>query len=167
MSYKWINKNLEKTYGFNIEKINSDDNRFHAIYFLDSTTGALLLSKKYTSNTRFSSYEDLISGFLNALNLFMSEIKPESMDDEIQEVNFKESRILYERRGRLSVIAISKKTNLQVERVILHQIMEDFYHRFESAIRNFNGNIDPSILQYKKRLENMNLNKLFKFDVQL
>ncbi len=167
MSHKWINKNLQKTYGFNIEKINSDEDRFHAIYFLDNTTGSLLLSKKYTRNTKFSSHDDLISGFLNALNLFMNEIKPESLDDEIQEVNFRESRILYERRGRLSVIAISKKTNLQVERVILHQIMEDFYYRFESAIRNFNGNIDPSILQYKKRLENINLNTLFKFDVQL
>jgi hypothetical protein len=167
MSHKWINKNLEKTYGFNIEKIDSDDNRFHAIYFLDNITGSLLLSKKYTQNTRFSSHEDLISGFLNALNLLMSEIKPESMNDEIQEVNFNESRILYERKGRLSVIAISKKTNLQVERVILHQIMEDFYFRFESAIRNFNGSIDPSILQYKKRLEDINLNTLFKFDIKV
>lgn len=69
------------------------------------------------------------------------------------------------KKGRLSVIAITKKTNLQVERVILHQIMEDFYSKFEYAIRNFNGNIDPSILQYKKRLENMNLNELFKFDI--
>ena len=167
MSNRWINKNIENSYGFNLEKINLDDNRFHAIYFLDSTTGSLLLSKKYTQNTKFFSHEDLISGFLNALNLFMSEIKSEPMDDEIQEVNFKESRILYERRGRLSVIAISKKTNLQVERAILHQIMEDFYFRFESTIRNFNGNVDPSILRYKKRLENMNLNTLFKFDVRL
>ena len=167
MSYKWINKEREKTYGFNLDKFISDDNRFHAIYFLDNLSGSLLLSKKYTRNTKFSSHEDLISGFLNALNLFISEIKPESINDEIQEVNFKESRILYERRGRLSVIGISKKTNLQVERVILHQIMEDFYYRFESAIRNFNGNIDPSILQYKKRLENMNLNTLFRFDNQL
>jgi len=167
MTHKWINTSLEKTYGFKIEKIDSDDNRFHAIYFLDNISGSLLLSKKYSHNAKFSSHEDLISGFLNALNLFMSEIKSEPMDDEIQEVNFKESRILYERRGRLSVIAISKKTNLQVERAILHQIMEDFYFRFESTIRNFNGNVDPSILQYKKRLENMNLNTLFKFDVHL
>ncbi len=42
---------------------------------------------------------------------------------------------------------------------------EDFYNKFEYAIRTFNGNIDPSILQYKKRLENMNLNELFKFDI--
>jgi len=167
MSHKWIDNNLGKTYGFNVEKFNADNNRFHAIYFLDNVTGSLLLSKKYTRNTTFSSHEDLIGGFLNALSLFMREIKSESRDDEIQEVNFKESRILYERRGRLSVIAISKKTNLQVERVILHQIMEDFYYRFESAIRNFNGNVDPSILQYKKRLENMNLNSLIKFNIHL
>ena len=167
MSYKWNNQNLEKSYGFNLEKINSSNNRFHAIYFLDNLTGSLLLSNKYTDNSKFSSYEDLISGFLNALNLFMNEIKPESVDDEVQEVNFRESRILYERKGRLSVIGITKKTNLQAERVILRQIMEDFYYKFESIIKNFNGNIDPSILQYKKRLENMNLNELVKFGIHL
>jgi len=167
MSYKWNNQNPEKSYGFNLEKINSSNNRFHAIYFLDNLTGSLLLSNKYTDNSKFSSYEDLISGFLNALNLFMNEIKPESVDDEVQEVNFRESRILYERKGRLSVIGITKKTNLQAERVILRQVMEDFYYKFESIIKNFNGNIDPSILQYKKRLENMNLNELFKFGIHL
>ena len=167
MSNKWNNKNLEKSYGFKLEKINPSNSRFHAIYFLDNLTGSLLLSNKYTDNSKFSSYEDLISGFLNALNLFMNEIKPDSVNDEIQEVNFRESRILYERKGRLSVIAISKKTNLQAERVILRQVMEDFYYKFESIIQNFNGSIDPSILQYKKRLENINLNELFKFDTQL
>lgn len=164
MSYNWINKNLDKSCGFNLENVNSRNNRFHAIYFLDNLTGSLLISNKYTNNPKFSSHEDLISGFLNALNLFMSEIKPVSEDDEIQEVNFRESRILYERKGRLSVIGITKKTNLEAERVILHQIMEDFYYKFESAIKNFNGNIHPSILQYKKRLENMNLNEFHKFE---
>jgi len=164
MSYNWNDKNFDRSYGFNLEKINSSNSRFHAIYFLDNLTGSLLLSNKYTSDAKFSSHEDLISGFLNALSLFMSEIKPESENDEIQEVNFRESRILYERKGRLSVIGISKKTNINAERVILRQIMEDFYHKFEYAIRNFNGNIDPSILQYKKRLENMNLNDLYKID---
>jgi len=165
MSYKWNNKNLEKSYGFNLEKIDSSNNRFHAIYFLDNLTGSLLLSNKYSNNAKFSSHEDLISGFLNALNLFMNEIKPKSEKDEIQEVNFRESRILYDRIGRLSVIAITKKTNLQAERVILRQIMEDFYHKFEYAIRNFNGNIDPSILQYKKRLENLNFNELYRSNI--
>lgn len=167
MSYKWNNNNIDRSYGFDLEKINFSNNRFHAIYFLDNLTGSLLLSKKYTNNSKFSSHEDLISGFLNALNLFISEIKPESVDDDIQEVNFRESRILYDRMGRLSVIAITKKTNLQAERAILRQVMEDFYFKFESVIKNFNGNIDPSILQYKKRLENINLNELVKFDIHL
>lgn len=166
MSYKWIDKNFDRSYGFNLEKIDSSNSRFHAIYFLDNLTGSLLLSNKYTSNAKFSSHEDLISSFLNALNLFMSEIEPETLNDEIQEVNFRESRILYERMGRLSVIGISKKTNLEAERAILRQVMEDFYNKCEYAIRNFNGNIDPSILQYKKRLENMNLNELYKSDIR-
>lgn len=164
MSYKWNSQKYRNSYGFDIEKLNSNNSRFHAIYFLDNLTGSLLLSNKYTSGRKFSSHEDLISGFLNALNLFMSEIKTESEDDEIQEVNFRETRILYERRGRLTVIGITKKTNLSAERAILRRIMEDFYNRFEFSIRNFNGNIDPSILQYKKRLENLNLNDLYKID---
>jgi hypothetical protein len=163
MSYKWSENYFKKSYGFNLEEFETSNNRFHAIYFLDDLTGSLLLSKKYTNNMKLSTHEDLISGFLNALNLFMNEIKPDSIDDEIQEVNFRESRILYERKGRLTVIGISKKTNLQAERVILHQVMEDFYYKFEPAINNFNGNIDPSFLQYKKRLENVDLNEIFKF----
>ncbi len=167
MSYNWNNRGIEKTYGFKLEKLNSNENRFYALYFLENLTGSLLLSNKYTNKTKFLSHGDLISGFLNALNQFIAELKPDSMDDEIQEINFKETRILYERKGRLSVIAITKKTNLQVERVILHQIMVDFYNKFEYSINHFNGNIDPSILKYKKRLENMNLNSLFKFDIHL
>lgn len=163
MSYKWSVNNSKKWYGFNLGEFETSNNRFHAIYFLDNLTGSLLLSKKYTNNMKLSTHEDLISGFLNAFNLFMNEIKPDSIDDEIQEVNFRESRILYERKGRLTVIGISKKTNLQAERVILHQVMEDFYYKFEPAIKNFNGNIDPSFLQYKKRLENVDLNELIKF----
>jgi len=170
MSYKWNNRSIETTYGFKLEKLNSIENRFYALYFLDNLTGSLLLSKlsnKYTNKTKFLSHGDLISGFLNALNQFIVELKPDSIDDEIQEINFKETRILYERKGRLSVIAITKKTNLQVERVILHNIMEDFYNKFEYNINHFNGNIDPSILRYKKRLENINFNSLFKFNVHL
>jgi hypothetical protein len=167
MSYKWNNRSIKTTYGFKLEELNSDENRFYALYFLDNLTGSLMLSKKYTNKTKFLSHGDLISGFLNALNQFITELNPGSINDEIQEINFKETRILYERKGRLSVIAITKKTNLQVERVILHQIMEDFYNKFEYAINHFNGNIDPSILKYKKRLENMNFNSLFKFDIHL
>jgi len=165
MSFKRELQEPEK-YGFKMEKINSKNSRFHAIYFLDNLTGALLLSKKYTDNSEFSSNEDLISGFLNALNLFIKEIKSHSKDDEIQEINFQETRLLYARKGRLLVIAITRKTNLQIERGILNEIVNDFYDRFEYSINHFNGIIDPRIKSYKQRLESLNLNSLFRFQIR-
>ena len=165
MSFRRENPN-PKEYGFGIEKVSLQKSRFHAIYFLDNLTGALFLSKKYANDSEFSSNEDLISGFLNALNLFIKEIKSQSERDEIQEINFQETRLLYARKERLLVIAITKKTNLQIERGILNEIAEDFYSRFENSINQFNGIIDPRIKLYKKRLETINLNSLFRFDIQ-
>lgn len=143
-------------HGFDLERYRNRDNCFEAIYFLDNLSGSLFLSNKYAGKTKLFSNEDLVCGFLNALNHFIKELKPDSKDDEIQEINFKETRILYERKGRLSVIAVSKKTNLEIERLMLHGIMEDFYYNFENSIRNFNGIIDPSIQNYKRRLQNLN-----------
>jgi len=159
MSFNWNNNRSYESFGFKKDNFFFNKSRFHAIYFLDNLTGSLLLSNRYSSNTSFSTNEDLISGFLNALNLFINEIKPDNRHDEIQEINFKESRILYEKKGRLMVIGITKKTNLEIERMILHQILQDFYSKFEYSINNFNGIIDPSISLYKKRLENMDFNK--------
>jgi len=159
MSFNWNNNRSYESFGFKKDNLFFNKSRFHAIYFLDNLTGSLLLSNRYSSNTSFSTNEDLISGFLNALNLFINEIKPDNRHDEIQEINFKESRILYEKKGRLMVIGITKKTNLEIERMILHEILQDFYSKFEYSINNFNGIIDPSISLYKKRLENMDFNK--------
>ncbi|MFX1389047.1 MAG: hypothetical protein ACFE9Z_03175 [Promethearchaeota archaeon] len=148
--------------GFSLEKFNSRENRFHAIYFIDYETGALLVSNRYTDNLNFLK-DDLICSFLNAIDLFINEVNKGS-NEELQEINFKGTRILYEREGRLLVIAITKKTNLQIERGILREIVEDFYIRFKTFINNFNGEVNPLILNYKKRLESLNLNSLFKFD---
>ncbi|MFX0000214.1 MAG: hypothetical protein ACFE9Q_15360 [Candidatus Hodarchaeota archaeon] len=154
-----------KKFGFEIEQFNSQECRFHAIYFIDYETGALFVSNRYTDNLNFLK-DDLISSFLNAINLFINEIN-EDVNEEIQEINFKGTRILYEREGRLLAIAITKKTNLQMERGILREIMEDFYIRFKDYINNFNGAISPLIRDYKKRLKNMNLNSLFKFNIHI
>ena len=166
MSFRREIQDPEKL-GFSIDKINSQESRFHALYFLDNLTGALLLSKKYTENSEFSSNEDLISGFLNALNLFIKEIKSQSKNDEIQEINFQDTRLLYARKERLLVIAITRKTNLQIERGILNEIVNDFYTRFENSINQFNGIIDPRMKSYKQRLDNINLNSLFRLRVYL
>ncbi|MHA1670853.1 MAG: hypothetical protein ACTSV5_09775 [Promethearchaeota archaeon] len=157
------NSNI-KSYGFSNRQQDVNSNRFLAIYFLDKLSGSLLLSKEYSLSPNSAIDMDLIGGFLNALNLFIKEVKPGDKSEEIQEINFDETRILYERYGRLLVIAITRKTSLNIERSILKQIVHDFYSRFEGSINHFDGRIEPSILKYKKRLEITNLNTNFKHD---
>ena len=146
-------------YGFKVR--NSEEGIFHAIYFLDKLTGALLLSKEYSNVNNLSLDVDLIGGFLSALDLFIKEVKIGKHPDEIQEINFRETRILYERMGRLLVVAITNKVDLPIEREVLRKIVVDFYTHFETSINKFNGHIEPSMNQYKKRLENTNINNLF------
>ena len=158
-------KRKSNNFGFTLDNVNSQECRFHAIYFIDYETGALLVSNRFSDKLSFLK-DDLICSFLNAINLFINELE-EGVNEELREINFKDTRILYEREGRLLVIAITKKTNLQIERGIVREILEDFYIRFKSHINNFNGAIDPLILNYKKKLEGMNLNSLFKFNIRI
>jgi len=164
--HRSINK-AEANLGFNLERTDSQecDFGFEAIYFLDNETGSLLVSNKYSNNINFLR-ADLICSFLNAINLFIGELK-EDINEEVQEINFKDTRILYEREGRLLAIAITKKTNLQIERGIFREIVEDFYIRFKSFINNFNGFVYEEVLNYRKRLKSMNLNSLFKFNIHI
>lgn len=177
MSLKWnnyLNNNIDnqirdKSFGFE-KRFNYNENRFHAIYFVDSLTGSLLVSNKFSDKSdRFDLSEtddDLISGFLNAINMFIREIKTNKRD-EIQEINFKDTRILYEKKGRLLCVGISKKTNLKIEREIMHEILKDFYYCFENEINHFNGFISPAILDYKTKMKSLNLNSLTKFNINL
>jgi hypothetical protein len=164
MEFRKEFNNRGKSLGFKLDEFNSQECRFHALYFIDYETGALLVSNRYTDNINFLK-EDLICSFLNAINLFINEVN-EGANEELQEINFKGTRILYEREGRLLAIAITKKTNLNLERGILREIVEDFYIRFKNYINSFNGEIDPAILDYKKRLKSMNLNSSFKFNIR-
>ncbi|MHA2039985.1 MAG: hypothetical protein ACW98X_26535 [Promethearchaeota archaeon] len=158
-------KNTNRNYGFDLQKINPEESLFHAIYFLDYETGSLLVSNRFSNNLSFLR-DDLICSFLNAINLFINELK-EGGNEELQEINFKDTRILYEREGRLLVIAVTKKNDIQIERGIVREILEDFYLRFKSQINTFNGAISPLFIDYKKRLECMNLNTVFKFNSRL
>ncbi|MHA2391924.1 MAG: hypothetical protein ACXAEX_08130 [Promethearchaeota archaeon] len=153
---------IPKKYGFDIVEINPQESLFHAIYILDYETGALLVSNRFSHNLSFLK-DDLICSFLNAINLFINELK-EGTNEELREINFRDTRILYEREERLLVIAVTRKMDLQMERGIVREILEDFYIRFKHYINNFNGAITPAILNYKKRLERLNLNSAFKFN---
>ena len=165
MNYQNNFGEIGNNFGFKLDKYDSQECRFHAIYFIDYETGALFVSNRYTNNLSFLK-EDLICSFLNAINLFINEVNS-GENEELQEINFKGTRILYEREGRLLAIAITKKTNLQIERGILREVMEDFYIRFKNYIINFNGEINPSLRDYKKRLKSLNLNSLFKFNIHI
>jgi len=165
MEFQNNSNKSRNTFGFTLEKFNSQECRFHALYFIDYETGALLVSNRYTDSLNFLQ-DDLICSFLNAINLFINEVN-EGANEELQEINFKGTRILYQREGRLLAIAITKKTNLQIERGILREIVEDFYIRFKSLINNFNGEVSPSILNYKKRLESLNSLFRFRFDIHI
>lgn len=140
--------------GFKPGQRSDHEKRFNAIYFIDYNTGALFLSNKYSENYMVKgTNDDLISGFLNAINLFINEINDNYKGkEEIREINFKDSRILYERKERLLVIGFTKKTDLTIERDILHNILLDFYHRFSDKINNFKGVIDQDMLGYKRIL---------------
>ncbi len=168
MSFKWKNDSIKRNFGFYIEQLNYKENRFHAIYFVDSLSGALLVSKRYSGNNHglTETDDDLISNFLNAINMFIREIRS-NKEEEIQEINFKDTRILYEKKGRLLCIGITKKTNVNIERAILHELLKDFYYRFKNTIKYFKGYVPPEILNYKNRLENLDLNSLFKFNMNL
>ena len=107
--------------------------------------------------------EDLISSFLNAINLFINEIQDNK--EEVQEINFKGTRILYERKGRLICIGISKKMQLKLERTLLHGILSDFYGKFKPFIEKFSGVINPSMLEYKERINTLNLAKLNEMNI--
>ena len=100
MSFKWKNDLIKKNLGYYLEHLDFKENRFHAVYFVDQLTGALLVSKRYSKSNYglIETDDDLISNFLNAINLFIKEIGS-NKEEEIQEINFKDIRILYEKRG--------------------------------------------------------------------
>ena len=75
---------INRNYGFSSEKINPQENLFHAIYFLDYETGALLVSNRFSNNLSFLK-DDLICSFLNAINLFINELK-EGGNEEQKEI---------------------------------------------------------------------------------
>ncbi len=154
-------KDRYQAYGFKANDDPEHAKRFNALYFIDYETGSLFLSNKYSEHSMVEgANDDLISGFLNAINIFINEINEiHDEKEEIREINFRDTRILYERKGRLLVIGFTKKTELSIERDILHNILLDFYDRFRNKIQNFKGVIDHDILKYKNVLNEADFTK--------
>ncbi len=160
MSYNQKFSRNDNGYGFKMGDLNSHDSVFHAIYFIDEISGSLLVSKKNpnASGLLTETKEDLISNFLNAMNMFINEIKKDGEEEEIQEINFKDTRLLYQRKGRILCIGICDKSDVILERAILNSILDDFYDRFEIHINSFKGIIHPAILAYTSELDKVFFN---------
>jgi len=71
--------------------------------------------------------EDLISNFLIALNLFIKEIN-EDNNEEIQDINFKETRILYERMQK-DKKTIEQRPNLTDEKDPFQEMLDTVKNR--------------------------------------
>ncbi len=151
----------DKSSEFKYSHVDSEFNRFHAIFLIDAKSGLTFCSKKYsTSMGKFNKHsDDLITGFLNALNYFVKEI--DNANESIQEINFKKSRLLYDQKGRLMVIGFSKKTDVNIEREILSDILNDFYTKYRNYIENFKGNVQI-FENFKKDLDHYNTSWYFR-----
>jgi RNase P protein component len=136
--------------------------QFQAVYIIDANTGISLVSQDF-SDQHFD--EDLISGMFRALETFINHLAYSNEFEKIQEINFQGVRIIYERYGGdhpVLGVAISKKQDpIATERLLLKNILQDFYQTYQSQFNNFRGNVLP-FQQFRNRLSMMNINKNFK-----
>jgi hypothetical protein len=131
--------------GSSIEKQPSFDPNpncpFHAIFFMDNSSGVTLLGQNY-SQRQFD--DDLISGMIKALESFIDHLSYSSSYELVQEINFQGTRILYERKGSVMAVAISKKIDPDLEHRLLNKILDEFYTKYERFLNNtFIGNVLP------------------------
>jgi hypothetical protein len=122
---------------------------FHAIYFMDATSGLTYLGQNY-SGQEFN--EDLMSGMLKALECFINHLSYANQYDRIQEINFQGSRIVYERLGSVMAVGISKKINEDHEHNLLKYLLSEFLEQYGSYIPNEGGNVAP-FQPFRQRLQ--------------
>jgi hypothetical protein len=124
---------------------------FNAIYIIDGKSGLTLLAQNYSDRPYD---DDLMSGMVKALECFISYLANANGVEKVQEINFQGCRILYERKGPIMAVAISKKTDQSLEHQVLGAILDEFYGRFERFLEGFVGNIAP-FKEFLPRLEQL------------
>lgn len=123
---------------------------FHAIYFMDATSGLTYLGQNYSGQV-FN--EDLMSGMLKALECFINHLSYANQYDRIQDINFQGTRIVYERMGSVMAVGISKKINENREHFLLQQLLGEFLQQYGNFIPNDTGNTAP-FQPFRQRLAN-------------
>jgi len=120
---------------------------FHSIYLIDGETGVEYVSKNYSENN----YDvNVITGVFKALESFINHLAYSDKYEHLQEVNFNELRIVYERynpafgKKSLLCVGISKKDeDPKIEHAFLQKIVIDFYNVYEQVIQHFQGDVMP------------------------
>jgi hypothetical protein len=127
---------------------------FHAIFLMEAQTGLTLISKHYT-NYKYN--EDLLSGMFKALESFISNLSYSNQFERIEEINFGDTRIVYERLGPVMAVGISRKLNSEIEHQVLSNIIQEFVAQYGSCLDSFKGNISP----FQDFTQRLNVNRDF------
>ena len=113
-----------------------------------------LLFNWHPKGAKESGDDDLLSGFLTAINSFATHERGE----DIKSLKLRETNILFEKHDGLIqkitfVITTKKYELIELLHLFIHEIMDQFVTEFEENLNNeFDGNITP----YKKFEENVN-----------
>jgi len=124
---------------------------------MDNKSGVTLLGQNYS---RRQYDDDLISGMIKALESFIDHLSYSSTYECVQEINFQGTRILYERKGPVMAVAISKKCDPELEHRLLNQVLAEFYSKYEPFLNNtFIGNVLP-FQDFRSRIQNIGFGDL-------
>ncbi|MHA1522036.1 MAG: hypothetical protein ACTSRK_17815 [Promethearchaeota archaeon] len=123
----------------------NSNNPFFAIFILDSNSGVELVSHSF-ENPRIDLDVDALSGMFKALELFINNMAYSDQFEAVQEINFHEKRIVYERYGppnhQILCVGVSRKViSTKKEHYVLKAIVRDFYETYRPQLQNFVGEV--------------------------
>ncbi len=115
-------------------------NPFQAIFLIDEQTSLCLISKNYSEEV----FDDnLIAGMLKALELFISHVSIAGHGDQVREINYDSTRVIFDRVGAhrniLGVAISNKLMPLPADHQILHEICVDFSEQYDHLLKHFYG----------------------------
>ncbi len=125
------------------KKVSSDySDIFKSIIIIDSESGMPLFT--YSKETDEAS-ETLVSGFLSAMDNFVSELSSES--SSLSEINYKGFYVQGDTGDNIKAALFLKSSADQILKERLHFLIKKFETQYESEIENFRNKGDISFFQ--------------------
>ena len=123
---------------------------FHSVFIIDKMTTTSLVSRHYSKGALKSNNIDdsMVSGMVQALESFVGHLAYSTeYKDQLQEINFGSSRIIYDRlqgiRPLIAVAFTTKNISPELEHEILQNMLVNFHTEYNPVLRNFRGNVNP------------------------